>query len=327
MRRAKRRHEKPTLMWIPEAHRPVRRSRLTRTAIWSAAGCLAASVTAFALWQGLLRDDLEQTIGKLSGQVSLHEQAYEDMQHEKDAAIVHLQEQLFQLSEQADRLEGQMQQIRELENQLKTLAAEPEFSYEDTGNDGVRMLKNSLALGGELRDVEKQRFDDFVDETFDRFEEADAEARKLVEQLELTKAALEAKVEELRTTPSIYPSDSRSVTSGFGFRRDPFTGRATFHYGIDFDGDTGDPAYATADGEVVETGSDSQKGRYVVIRHRDSLRTVYMHLNRIRVSTGDFVEKGDRIGDVGNTGRSTGSHLHYEVHEHGREVNPYDYLP
>lgn len=115
-------------------------------------------------------------------------------------------------------------------------------------------------------------------------------------------------------------------TSGFGMRRDPKTGARRMHTGTDFAGPTGTAIYATGDGVVREAGWHSGYGKMVVIEHDFGISTLYAHLSRIRVTEGQRVSRGDRIGDMGNTGRSTGTHLHYEVHVNGRPVNPMTYI-
>lgn len=115
-------------------------------------------------------------------------------------------------------------------------------------------------------------------------------------------------------------------SSGFGYRVDPVNGRKALHSGMDFAGPRGAPIFATAGGKVVEAGWSRGYGKTVKILHAFGYETVYGHLHRIRVKTGDTVERGDRIGDMGNTGRSTGTHLHYEVRINGKAVNPAKYI-
>ena len=120
--------------------------------------------------------------------------------------------------------------------------------------------------------------------------------------------------------------DTFRFTSGFGVRHDP-TGRGRrMHAGVDMAGSRGTPIYATADGVVTAAGRESGYGNVVKIRHEFGYETVYAHQSKIRVKLGQRVSRGDRIGDMGNTGRSTGVHLHYEVHVNGTPVNPMTYL-
>ncbi len=115
-------------------------------------------------------------------------------------------------------------------------------------------------------------------------------------------------------------------TSGFGTRQDPRNRRMRLHEGIDLAGDRGTPILAAGDGEVVFAGRDGGYGLMVKIRHAFGIETGYAHLSAIRVKLGSRVAQGDRIGDMGNTGRSTGTHLHYEVRINGNPVNPMTYL-
>ena len=120
-------------------------------------------------------------------------------------------------------------------------------------------------------------------------------------------------------------SDFR-FTSGFGYRHDP-KGRGTRnHAGVDLAGPRGTPIYATADGVVVAAGPESGYGNVVRIQHDFGFETVYAHQSKIRVRVGQQVSRGVQIGDMGSTGRSTGSHLHYEVRVNGAPVNPMTYL-
>jgi murein DD-endopeptidase MepM/ murein hydrolase activator NlpD len=114
--------------------------------------------------------------------------------------------------------------------------------------------------------------------------------------------------------------DNYRMTSGFGTR----WGR--LHAGVDFAGPVGTPIYATADGVVIEAGWSSGYGRMITIQHEFGIETRYAHLNAIRVDVGQRVSRGERIGDMGNSGRSTGPHLHYEIRVGGEAVNPMIYI-
>ncbi len=115
-------------------------------------------------------------------------------------------------------------------------------------------------------------------------------------------------------------------SSKFGYRKDPFNGRSAFHAGVDYAAPEGTVLLATADGEVVEAGWLNGYGNLVQIRHEFGLETVYAHLNQIRVEVGDQVQRGEWIGDMGSTGRSTGSHLHYEIRQDGAALDPMKFI-
>jgi murein DD-endopeptidase MepM/ murein hydrolase activator NlpD len=115
-------------------------------------------------------------------------------------------------------------------------------------------------------------------------------------------------------------------TSKFGFRRDPKTGGRRMHSGVDFAAGLGTPLYATADGVVTHSGWSSGYGRLVKIQHEFGIETRYAHLSRFGVKVGQRVSRGQRIGDMGASGRVTGVHLHYEVRVGGKAVNPMIYI-
>lgn len=115
-------------------------------------------------------------------------------------------------------------------------------------------------------------------------------------------------------------------TSPFGSRRDPFTGGRRTHNGTDFAAAHGTHIHATADGVVVKAGRASGFGKMVKIKHAFGIETLYAHASRVHVKTGQRVSRGDHIADMGSTGRSTGTHLHYEVHVNGTPVNPMTYI-
>ncbi|CUH47915.1 M23 family metallopeptidase [Ruegeria atlantica] len=115
-------------------------------------------------------------------------------------------------------------------------------------------------------------------------------------------------------------------TSGYGKRRDPKTGGRRMHNGADFAGAHGTDIFATADGVVTHAGWQSGFGRLVKIKHAFGIETLYAHNTKIRVKVGQRVSRGDHIADMGSTGRSTGTHLHYEVRVNGKPVNPMTYI-
>jgi murein DD-endopeptidase MepM/ murein hydrolase activator NlpD len=127
--------------------------------------------------------------------------------------------------------------------------------------------------------------------------------------------------------PSEKPVKTAAFTSGYGVRSDPFRGAAAMHAGIDLAGPLGTPIYATADGVVSDAGYNSGGyGNLVKIDHGRGIETRYGHLSAILVSPGQRIARGQQIGRMGSTGRSTGSHLHYEVRIDGRAVNPIPFM-
>ena len=130
----------------------------------------------------------------------------------------------------------------------------------------------------------------------------------------------------LLAVPSFTPADGGRLSSRFGFRRDPFSGRAALHQGQDFRGRPGSAIRAAAAGKIVRAGWWAGYGRAVEIDHGGGLRTRYGHMSKLDVKVGQRIARGDRIGAMGSTGRSTGTHLHFEVRVDGRAVNPRPFL-
>ena len=127
------------------------------------------------------------------------------------------------------------------------------------------------------------------------------------------------------STPSIWPVRGW-VTSRFGTRTDPLTGRQSTHTGMDISGPHGKDIVSTADGTVVFAGVEGSYGKVIVIEHGYGMKTRYAHLASIAVNAGDMVKRGQTIGKLGNTGRSTGPHLHYEIRINGIPQNPRSYI-
>ncbi|HOZ47115.1 MAG TPA: peptidoglycan DD-metalloendopeptidase family protein [Candidatus Hydrogenedentes bacterium] len=157
----------------------------------------------------------------------------------------------------------------------------------------------------------------------------------IVQEIRLRKSSLRSFVQDLNAkrdlierTPSIWPtrSSNRRITSRFGYRKDPFSRRVRHHDGTDISATYGSPVLATARGLVLFADWDKYLGQVVKIDHGDGVETWYGHLKSCKVKRGDPVQRGDVIGELGNTGRSTGAHIHYEVHVNGKPVDSGKYL-
>jgi murein DD-endopeptidase MepM/ murein hydrolase activator NlpD len=137
---------------------------------------------------------------------------------------------------------------------------------------------------------------------------------------------LKNKEQLLAATPAIQPvsnKDLNRIASGYGYRIDPIYKTIKMHAGLDFTAPQGTPIYATADGTIKTAGhSDGGYGNYVVINHGYGYETLYGHMVRVKARQGQRVKRGEIIGYVGNTGKSTGPHCHYEVHKNGQKLDP-----
>jgi murein DD-endopeptidase MepM/ murein hydrolase activator NlpD len=146
------------------------------------------------------------------------------------------------------------------------------------------------------------------------------------ERLGLSLARMDAFEQGLAGIPQVMPADGGMITSGFGYRSDPFTGGGAFHPGLDFRGAYGAPIHAAAEGRVSFVGQIRGYGNVVEVSHGNGLLTRYAHMSKTMAKVGQLVTAGDVIGAIGNTGRSTGPHLHFEVRINNSVVNPRPFL-
>ncbi len=200
---------------------------------------------------------------------------------------------------------------------------------------------DTLSVKGIYNDYPDSKYADLADDRFaslmtDTWKKLDLASRRLYLQSvsldELQALALD-KEQMAWAIPAIMPVDSRKLRGGigrFGNRLHPIYKRYIFHKGIDLAGNTGDPIYATGDGYVDYANSSGTGrvgyGRNVVIDHGFGYETRYAHLHKVLVTTGQWVKRGELIGELGNTGGSVGPHLHYEVLRMGTNVNPINYI-
>ena len=168
------------------------------------------------------------------------------------------------------------------------------------------------ALGGPFLPFFSGKDEDTIDPRFAR--------------LSQSLARMDALERSLIAIPSGDPADVEDMTSNFGYRSDPFTGHGAMHSGIDFRGFYGQPILAAAAGRVSFAGTRSGYGNCIEISHGNGLMTRYAHLSKIGVRPGQRIAKGVRIGGMGSTGRSTGTHLHFEVRLNDRAINPTPFL-
>lgn len=251
----------------------------------------------------------------------------------KEASILNLQNEVLLLSSQTEDMQSRIEQIAELEKELQELIS----TFSDKKNTmGVQNIStNSLAY--EIIDDERYSGGTYIpideERVLNLAEETHTTLTQMAEDLALTRsriAAITQEAEEIKqlldTTPSYWPTTSTRITSKFGYRKDPFTRKTAYHSGIDFGANYGDPVFAAGAGKVIEVGRNSSEGRYILIEHSNGLRSKYMHLSSTLVKKNDEVMRGETIGKAGSTGRSTGVHLHFEIHKNGKPIDPLPYL-
>lgn len=259
---------------------------------------------------------------QLKAELTASTDLYEQQLTEKEVNITTMQADLLHLSEQAKLMEQKMVEIYDLDAQLKQLVGIDE---------GISVARTSVVTeeggqGGEEFLIRDEAPNSLVTETKKSYSDIHLQMDELKPHLEETKQAVIKYQALLEITPTIWPTDSRKVTSLFGARKDPFTKRSTYHSGLDIGGDRGDPIYAAADGIVTLSDRDRIHGNNISIDHGRGLQTRYLHLSKRLVDVGVTVKKGQIIGELGNTGRSTGPHLHYEVSVNGVDVDPWTYM-
>ena len=154
----------------------------------------------------------------------------------------------------------------------------------------------------------------------------DAQFRDAGAQLSVMEAMMLDRKLDADATPSRTPIAHSYITSTFGRRADPFGGGGEYHKGIDFHARTGDPVLAVADGVISYAGVRSGYGNVIEIDHGNGYVTRYAHNSRLLARVGDLVRAGQQVAKAGSTGRSTGAHVHFEVWDHGRVVNPRKFL-
>ncbi|MFF2911840.1 M23 family metallopeptidase [Paenibacillus sp. NPDC057934] len=185
-------------------------------------------------------------------------------------------------------------------------------------NDPFQLIENTKDDFEEIHSILDEMLSR-ISNTIHQAKEASTQAaQKQAKQVEAQKQKLESGV--------TWPTLSKVISSNFGYRSDPFKSVSAFHAGIDIAAKNGDPVFAALSGEVVAVDQQGARGKYIVVKHPNGLETWYMHLSGMNVSPGEKVAKGQKIGLVGSTGRSTGPHLHFQVVKQNNPVNPLSYV-
>lgn len=180
--------------------------------------------------------------------------------------------------------------------------------------------------GADYEELKKLPEGELIARIRQKVDRLNAEAKAQNTSYETLKKLIRSKEAFVNSLPAIQPVANKDLTrmaSGFGYRLDPFYRTFTFHAGMDFTADIGTEVYATGDGVVQKSMNDGWGyGNHVIINHGFGYTTLYGHLSRITVRPGQAVKRGQLIGNVGSSGRSTGPHLHYEVRRNGNPLNP-----
>ncbi|HTU01970.1 MAG TPA: M23 family metallopeptidase [Candidatus Sulfotelmatobacter sp.] len=288
-----------TVLVLPDATSSTQKFHINRSALTVVSSLLAVAILAFAFF-------LYQYVQMNVRLLELKRLRQEASERNVFAAKV-------------SQLEAELAKMRELDRSLREVAgldkgAVPAAQGGADGTSGVAMLDAVQQRTGRLADWVNQDLATL--------------GRDLVSQeqsFKELKVYLEEKRSALASTPTIAPVQGL-VTAGFGYRRSPFTGNREVHEGIDIAAPYGTPVVATADGVVSFAGPLASYGHVVFINHGHGFATFYAHNSRYAVKEGQAVRRGQIISYVGNSGRTTGPHVHYEVHVNGAIVNPLKYI-
>jgi murein DD-endopeptidase MepM/ murein hydrolase activator NlpD len=296
------------ILWVPEGSDDVRQFRITMWPLYAFAGIAALAVILLfgsgAAYIGVART---QGVNRV-------------LQAENEA----LRSELVTLGAETDHLDRSVKANIHLANETRLLAGLTPYGEEIAlqGVGGSPAAGFSSARPGLTPSVGRT-----VGLYHERLEQLSRQLTFQEESFREVKEIIAASQSRLDRIPTINPiSGPCFFSSGFGARRDPFTGRPSLHTGVDLRAPEGSPFRATADGRVRSVGYNGDFGQTIEIDHGQGYVSVYAHADRTFVRCGQSVRRGDKIGEVGHSGRTTGNHLHYEVHQDGRAVNPRQFI-
>ena len=297
--------KKLTILFLPDGSSPTRQLKIPKAAFMFFCILLLALGVGLAY---LIQDywNIKKQMPSLTG-----------LDEENKAKNV----QLVSLAQRINRISEDMVESKAFVNQLRVMVnLEP--SEDNTqflgigGSDSALLDPNSIREQGHRKLVRKMH---------QSLDNLDAEISIQAKDLSELSRYLKNQKSMLTCTPSVWPAKGW-VSSRFGYRTSPFTNKKEFHRGLDICTRMGSPIIAPADGVVTSAGKDYGYGNILTLSHNHGLKTRYAHLKKFLVKKGQSVKRGDKIGLVGLTGRTTGPHLHYEVHLNGVPVDPLRYI-
>ena len=251
---------------------------------------------------------------------------------------IQLKKKAFELDRLRQETETQKSQIRFFSGRIEDL--EKQLSKLKDFDKKIRIIANlekgqestsMVGLGGpspsDIREKLKSERNEkgLLQQMRTDIERLQSEAISREESLSELEKLLQIKKEMLVHTPSIWPATGW-VTSGFGFRTDPFTGLTQMHEGLDISNRVGTTVVIPAEGIISDIGNDWIHGKMLVVSHGFGMTTSYSHLSKVTVRVGQKVKRGDKLAEIGMSGRTTGPHLHYEIKLNGIPVNPVRYI-
>lgn len=286
-------------------------------------------------------DQLNSTLDEITGQRDLLEEERAALQARYQEALGSQQVYLGELDQLSGRLDALAQDRQTLQQKMERISAERKALEQEMKQLAEARLEDSELMGQQVDELdalarERETLETQNELLAQRLTELGA-TLGLSKQLEgldaaATVALIEARARErkllLNMIPNGLPAQFERVNSDFGSRVNPVTKKKSQHNGVDLKMAKGTPVFATADGIVETSGTDTQGGfgKIIRIQHGFGFRTYYAHLNKLLVKSGEYVVKGQQIAESGNTGRSTGPHLHYEVRQLWTSLDPAPFM-
>jgi len=297
-----------TLMVIPHNESHVKEFHLSRPLLWGLLGSMSTFVVVFLFYavNYYISQNAEAQIATLKTE-------NQELKHQ----FVLIQE----------RLDNFRHQVDELTNQDRMMRA-----WVDLSEPGSEVRQMGVGGGDESDPEWTDRVSADVSQTF---VETYTSLDQLMREARFLEASFDTIVSKLNRNdlvrkhlPTISPVQGEWWrSSDFGYRQDPFTGRRQFHNGVDLAGWPGTPILATAAGTIEKVATDRRLGHYVKIDHGNGLQTIYGHLrSKPKLTVGAKVNRGEKIGEMGSTGRATATHVHYTIVKNGRAIQPLDYI-
>ncbi|MEW9702133.1 M23 family metallopeptidase [Paenibacillus sp. SI8] len=315
-----------TLMIIPGANRRTVRIKLPHSSLYVVPSVILLVLIGFFATIYLMNTYFHQTKSTMQQSFDGQERQLVNQITLKNSELEQLQNNLIDLSQQAGEFKAKLEEIKKLDHVVQLMTQTGETSKKSAGAGKPSSADVLQDVGGAEVSVTSQEVSQLVTTTKQGLTSLVGDINSLLVNLSDSEAKLKEAERLRKITPTLWPTVTHSITSGFGVRRDPFTQKPTMHTGLDLDGELNDSVYVTADGKVVEASYDDEHGNHIIVDHTRGLQTEYMHLNKMLVKSGESVTKGQKIGLMGTTGRSTGTHLHYEVHKNGVQIDPSPYL-
>ncbi len=291
---------------------PIKQVALSKTTIQLIWLCLGGCLIFFALG---LTDYYHLKKRQINNQV------YQETIADQFDEIISHRRHIQKFADEVNALKSRLVELNDFEKKIRIIAAVDNPSDQD----------GYFGIGGSIpEDLNTQiplmkRHNSLIREIHEQTPQLELASQKQLKRFESILMYFEQQRDILSSTPTIRPTKGW-ITSQFGYRVSPYTGMREFHKGLDIANRQGTRIVAPADGTVTSTSSNTILGRYIMIDHGHGVVTQYGHLQKVLKKDGEEVKRGETIALIGNTGRSTGPHLHYEVYLNGIPVNPTKYI-